>query len=76
MLRYTLKDAYTTLADSLLFKKLWGTLISSWEQKVYCKNTAKCFWLIFNSKPLAFVTTFSLLIPETLVSLDLKKQSY
>ena len=49
-------------------------LISSWKQKVYCKNTAKSFWLIFNSKLFAVVAKFSVLIPAGLVLLDFLKK--
>ena len=49
-------------------------LISSWKQKVYCKSSAKSFWLIFNSKHFALVAKFSVLIPATLVLVDFQKK--
>ena len=48
--------------------------ISSWKQKVYCKNTAKSFWLIFNSKLFVLVLKFSVLIHAAFVLLDRKKE--
>ena len=55
-------------------KNIEVQLMSSRKQKVYCKNTANSFWLIFNSKRFALVSKFSVLIPEALLLLDFKKR--
>ena len=39
-----------------------------------CKNTAKSFWLTFNSKIFALIAKFSVLIHTTLVLLDFEKK--
>ena len=48
-------------------------IISSWKQKVYYKNTAMRFLLIFNSKHLALIE-FSVLVPGALVLLNFKEK--
>ena len=41
---------------------------------MYCKNTAKRFWLLFNSKLFALVAIFSVLIHAALVLPDFFKK--
>ena len=49
-------------------------LICSLKQKLYCKNIAKSFWLIFKSKVFALIARFSVLIHAALLLLDLEKK--
>ena len=49
-------------------------LICSLKQKLYCKNIAKSFWLIFKSKVFALIAKFSVLIHAALLLLDLEKK--
>ena len=53
-------DTYIALAQSLSFEKLERVLhlISTWKQKVHCKNTAKSFGLLSIQNLLPYLLHF------------------